>query len=122
MGQHSIPTAITERKLRDRMKRTILQLVCAFCLLFAQQSALTHAVWHAHGDVPVKEDSKHKSSLQDDLCNLHGLFTQVVGGASTAVLHVPASDAVHIHALELQSSCISARLPAPRSRGPPLLS
>jgi hypothetical protein len=104
------------------MKRKILQFVCAFCLLFAQQGALTHAVWHARGDAPVQQDSKHKSSLHGDLCNLHGLFTQVVGGASTTVFHVPAPDAVHVHALELQYLCISARLPAPRSRGPPLLS
>jgi hypothetical protein len=102
------------------MSRKLVQFVCVFMLLFTQQVALTHATWHAHGAAPA-EHGKGKPTLQGDLCSLHGLFSQVLGGAPAAVFHADADDVAVAEAAQLETHCIVARLNRPRSRSPPSL-
>jgi hypothetical protein len=60
-------------------------------LLFAQQAALTHMLWHAQRDARIERlrhstaETKRptKAPHLATLCGLHALFGQVLGGASS---------------------------------------
>jgi hypothetical protein len=103
------------------MKRSILQFVCILGLLFAQQGALMHAIWHVHGTAAQPHDGDQKQSAQGDLCKLHGLFTQVVGGAPAPVVHFSMDDVLNEHIVHLSERRHSVRPLTARSRGPPRL-
>src|SRR3954453_21073441 len=70
--------------------RRFLQTGCIFLLLFAQQAALTHLLWHAQRSARIErlEDStaeaKRPASAPETagLCGLHALLGQVLGAAS----------------------------------------
>jgi hypothetical protein len=104
------------------MKRSILQFICVVCLLFAQQGAFTHAIWHAHGPSAQQHDSQHKPSADGDLCKLHGLFTQVVGTAPGTTVYVASEDALTEHSVDDPQLSRTTKPLTPRSRGPPRLS
>lgn len=103
------------------MKRAFVHLACLFLLLFAQQSALTHAAWHAtHKLPPVQQDGNGKGSFQSGLCNLHVAFSQVLGGVHTAPLGPPAPEDFVEQGERLEySRCVEVRLPF-LSRAPPV--
>ncbi len=77
-------------------RRILLQLILAAALLFAQQAAVTHAIWHAHDRLAghAREsglDGKRQSqgdgefSSQAQLCGFHVALGQVLGGAHGSV-------------------------------------
>ncbi len=70
--------------------RRLLQSACIFLLLFAQQAALTHVLWHAQRAASIERldrstvEAKRPASAPHvaALCGLHALLGQVLGGAS----------------------------------------
>jgi len=96
-----------------------LQFVCIFLLLFAQQSALTHAAWHAHGQQPAQHDSKDKVSFQGSLCDLHVAFSAVLGGAHASPVHHAARECIDERIVHRPHALRVAESPTPLSRGPP---
>jgi hypothetical protein len=104
------------------MKRSILQLACVFCLLFAQHVAFTHATWHAHGAAAAhQQDRNDEGSAERELCTLHGLFGQVVGCAPGIVVQLAVEDPVSERVAYLPQALRPATPLTPRSRGPPSL-
>jgi hypothetical protein len=103
-------------------RRAFLQFVLAALLLFAQQAAVTHAIWHAHGPTPEQQqDSNSKGSFQAGSCEWHGAFCQVLGG-------VPSGSGSHAEQHGSAEQAAAPALPsvatlslAPLSRGPPAL-
>ena len=103
------------------MQRVVLRLACIILLLFAQQSALTHAAWHAKQTAPLEQENSGKA-VHGGLCDLHHAFSQVLGGVQAAM----SVCFVHARAVDLQYPClyspgILALLP-PLCRGPPSFS
>jgi hypothetical protein len=103
------------------MKRTVLSLFYVLAMLFAQQTALTHASWHVPGRAPAQEQQSHqgKVSFHSALCDFHGSFAQVLGGAHGSVVHCNDRDVIAHSAVEHARAHPALKLPAPRSRGPP---
>ena len=99
------------------MKRTLLQLACVLLLLFAQQSALTHAAWHAHERHPAQQDSD--VSFQGGLCDLHIAFGAVLGGANAAPPQHPLPDRLDQHIAQRPPAHAVVTPLTPRSRAPP---
>jgi hypothetical protein len=102
-------------------RRAFLQFVLAALLLFAQQAAVTHAIWHAHGPTPEQHEDNGKGSFHAGSCDWHSAFCQVLGAVpsgspSHAERHGPAEQAA---APALPR--VAALSPAPLSRGPPAL-
>jgi len=91
-------------------------------LLFAQQTALTHAAWHAtHESPPAQQDGKGKGSFQSGLCNQHFAFSQVLSGAHAASPAPPAPEHfVDQGKQQHYSHCVQVLLPF-SSRAPPIL-
>lgn len=102
------------------MKRVFLKLACIFLLLFAQQSALTHAAWHAHGQPPVEHDSKDKASFQGGLCDLHAAFSQVLGGVQAIPVRHSVRNGVAERVTQRPRLCGFVETLTPLSRGPPV--
>ena len=82
-------------------RRNALHILCAFLLLFAQQGALTHSVWHLGDHLPAQGHHEHAGATHDDgdaghssqssLCDLHFALGSVLGGncASPALVSLP---------------------------------
>lgn len=120
-------------RTRSDFKRGLLQLGCIIALLFAQHTALTHAIWHAHEDLPAQfhtdsgpihdhpASDDGRPSPQSGLCDFDVVFGEVLGGALGPCLHFVAVDP----GAEREARSLSARLsvePVPAlSRGPPAL-
>ena len=103
--------------------RSAAHLVCAWLLLFAQQGALEHAVSHLGHDAPLSvADHVDNGALGSDACDLHALFCQVLTTASVFPAAFAVQIAVSPAAIELPDSLCQPEEPAPRSRGPPVLS
>jgi hypothetical protein len=102
------------------------RFVCVFLLLFAQQSALAHAAWHAYTHTPWQDEQDHEdqddASFQGKLCGLDGAFCQVLGGAQASAVHhaLPQGSAETI--AYRPHACVVPELHIPLSRGPPVLS
>ena len=107
--------------------RRLLQSACIFLLLFAQQAALTHVLWHALRSAPVQSVERSAPEVKRQtgaphiaaLCGFHALLGQVLGGASGnarghAETFVTGESPQH-HARELAHQDFLA----PLSRGPP---
>lgn len=91
-------------------------------LLVAQQGAFVHAAWHAHEGTPAHHEKQQgDDSFQSELCTLHGLLSQVLGGTETADFCHAVSPAT----AETISYVPAARplldLLVPFSRAPPVL-
>jgi hypothetical protein len=107
--------------------RRLVQLGCIFLLLFAQQVALTHAIWHAHGgnssDVttPVAAHPDHGRPGVSTVCAFDAAFGQVLGavsgGGSVSVPRVSAPETP----LQSFRALASRDFLHPLSRGPPPL-
>ena len=69
--------------------RRLLQTGCILLLLFAQQAALTHLLWHAQRAVAAERLDRTGVQAKRDtgklhvaaLCGLHALLGQVLGAA-----------------------------------------
>ena len=102
-------------------KRRFTPLVYVFLLLFAQQSAFTHAVWHAQAHPPAHYQDNSDASFQGELCGLHGAFTQVLGGVQPADKYPPRRQ-IDDETIEHRSgACVTLELHVPLCRGPPIL-
>jgi hypothetical protein len=107
--------------------RRSMQLACIFLLLFAQQAAFTHALWHAQRQLPsahvelstVYVSQQPRTADVALLCAFDVAVSQVLGGVlsgSDAALHTPAmAETPH----RLARSAPFSHFPAPLSRGPP---
>jgi hypothetical protein len=110
--------------------RPLMQLGCIFLLLYTQQIALTHTLWHAAGadDAHVEHSAREHghdgdgdSDAQRALCTYHLAFDTLLGGhnGSIAVLLFPAHGCAP--ALLPGSSLVAAEAVPAVSRGPPIL-
>ena len=105
-----------------------MQLCCIFLLLFAQQSALTHAMWHAFGG-SAKYAQKAGAASQPApqsrdaaLCAFDAAYGQALGaalGGAPADVPAPLADVATSHS---KYSSTTPLFLAPLSRGPPALS
>ena len=73
------------------MRRALLHFACAFLLLNAQVSALTHSVWHLHDHFPAHAHHDHAAagphhgeddapSPQAELCDFHAALGSLFAG------------------------------------------
>jgi hypothetical protein len=90
-------------------------------LLFAQQAALAHAVWHQRAASTTQDLDVDKASLQMGECDLHGVFAQVLGGACVNASDVSVPRLPNSNSAATFQPRIKPDLPAHRSRGPPVL-
>jgi len=113
------------------MRRRVFHYLCVFLLLFAQQSAIAHASWHAGGGAHQGEttalgssaDAGHETPIAaESLCDFDLAFGQVLGGSHGAA--TPAAFvAVVVEGLpDLSTPRLRAAALSPKSRGPPVLS
>ena len=101
----------------DMTRRCAVQLLYILLLLFAQQTAYSHAAWHAgeHSQQHRKSDA----SFHGKLCGLHGVFCEVLGGiqGSSAGAFIAVSPA---SVTEWRAEvALVLPLQSPLSRGPP---
>jgi hypothetical protein len=101
--------------------RNLVRILCILALLFAQQAALTHAAWHA-GEQTAGQERRHDASFQDKLCDLHGVFCQVLGALPKAAAILPTMHPAHIVACSATAGCVVTALHTPPSRAPPFAS
>ena len=106
-----------------------MQLGCIFLLLFAQQAALTHAVWHAHQQFPTEHPgSVQVAAVPDDgaagfsgACAFDAALGQMLGAAPCGnpppLVALASGDA----ARSGRYAFVTSEFLAPRSRGPPAL-
>ncbi len=94
-------------------------------LLFAQHTALAHAVWHGLDSTPAHHEHSHETPESDgrSLCTFDAAMGQVLGGGApvTACVFYAQSSAVALVDPGLRV-VLAARFLAPLSRGPPALS
>lgn len=114
------------------MKRTLLHLACAFLLLNAQLSALTHSVWHLHDYLPAHEHHDNAGaahehgggeapSSQAELCLFHAALGSVFAGgcAGKPVLGTAADSSWLANSTAVWRVAQAVTLPP--SRAPPVL-
>lgn len=99
------------------LKRTLLTVLYALLLMTAQQSALTHAAWHAGGEAPAHQDGK--GTAPDNLCDLHHACAQVLGGVQGALPPCTVYTPTHVLTAAPSLPGGAARFLAPLCRGPP---
>lgn len=104
------------------MRRVALNLAFVALLLVAQQIALTHAAWHVSHDAQNQSQNKDGSHSQKDLCQLHGLFAQVVGSGPGAHFDFVVSDVLPHHFTASDERFETRHALVTRCRGPPVLS
>jgi len=111
---------------RSSVNRGLIQVLCAL-VLFAQQAALTHLVWHAaaehsaQGEVEARAHDQTPAPKLAGLCTYDAAFGQVLGGAVAAVPAAAPAPAVTQAALHPHGAYTAADALTPRSRGPPVL-
>jgi hypothetical protein len=102
------------------MSRNRIALALALLLVFAQQGALLHELGHVYrtGAPALKNDA----TLPDGkMCETCLAFAQAANPASGTTFVPPVVAAVRHASPDPHYSIIAARVPAPRSRGPPVL-
>lgn len=130
---------MTDSRLLGISLRSIaLRWALAALLLFAQQTALTHALSHAGGHAhksvatlhqPAHEASAHAGDDESagraavsEQCAFDLVYSQVLGGMFAGyTLHVAATDPVAHAVIVVQSRGTTASVPYD-SRGPPVIS
>jgi hypothetical protein len=113
------------------MRRVFLHFACAFLLLSAQFTALSHSVWHLHDQLPAH--GQHHQDAADDggdgkttspqakLCVLHAaLGSLFAGGCGTQLTFAPA-DPADRPATSVADRQLARSAPTPPSRAPPVL-
>jgi hypothetical protein len=112
---------------RNRMRR-LMQLGCILLLLFAQQAALTHALWHSHagGSAHVHQDTHadrgHGDRVPDavNLCAFDAALGQVLGAAPSGHHDRIAAASGAETPVGRQHAPVLQDFLAPHSRGPPV--
>jgi hypothetical protein len=104
------------------MKRSRwVDVICIVLLLYAQQQALVHAVWHQALPSSIQHTDPSEASFGSAVCDFDGVFAQVLGaaGVSACRLSLPPL------AVSAPNACLQSRAesdpPACRSRGPPFV-
>ena len=102
------------------MSRNRIVLALALLLVFAQQGAILHELGHVYrtGAPALKNDP---TLLDGKLCETCLAFAQAANPASGTTYVPPIVAAVRHVSPEPRYSIIAAGVPAPRSRGPPVL-
>jgi hypothetical protein len=84
------------------MRRALLHFACAFLLVSAQLSALTHSIWHLHDYLPAQVHHDHAGAVHDhggdegpssqaELCAFHAALGSLFeGGCATQTTLAPA--------------------------------
>jgi hypothetical protein len=107
------------------LKGRLFIAACALLLLFAQHTALAHALWHALDNTPSQHEHSNETpkSAGGSLCTFHAVIGQVLGGGapvSACVVYAQSIDVTPVH--PTLRVVLAARFLAPLSRGPPALS
>jgi hypothetical protein len=112
-----------------RRLRLTMQLLCIALLLFAQQAALAHAVWHAHQKIP--HGQHEQASAQEPrgslgrevsaICALDVVLGEVLGAVPCGGHAVQLRSDSHSVTASGRSVDAAFRFLAPLSRGPPSL-
>lgn len=100
-------------------RQVAARVLLVLAVLLAQHAALAHELWHA-GGVPSSQDSK--SPLGKNLCHLHDLLGNVLGGVSVAKLPLALLSFSDVGFFAVNYRTAGTRPLAPQSRGPPALS
>ena len=114
------------------MKRAALHFACAFLLLSAQLTALTHSVWHLHDYLPAHAHHDHTGtapepgggevpSPQAELCIFHAAFGSLFAGGCAAQPAVAAAGFFDWFAIPPAAWHIAQAALTPPSRAPPVL-
>jgi hypothetical protein len=100
------------------LSRTWRLLVVA-ALLFAQQLALGHQVWHASGTSLAAAEAAGEPAKSNPLCDQHAALKAVLGALNgSSSLPLVADPAPHLSLpVEIPAACLAAL--SPSSRGPP---
>ena len=111
-------------------KRIALHFLCAFLLLFAQQGALTHQVWHLHDYLPAHEHNDHAGAAHDndkspssqaELCIFHAALGSLFAGGCTGQPAIAAAGLSDWLATSPAAWRVAQSTATPPSRAPPVL-
>jgi hypothetical protein len=114
------------------MRRAFLHFACAFLLLSAQLSALTHSVWHLHDYLPAHAHHDHTGaaqhngndetpSSQAELCLFHAALGSLFAGGCAKKPVVEAAGLSSWLATSPAVWRIAQSAVVPPSRAPPVL-
>lgn len=111
------------------MRRVFLHLACAFLLLSAQLTAVTHSVWHlgdslpahAHHDDTAYDGGDGNTSSQAELCVFHAAFSSLFGGGCAGQLSFAPADPSDRPAISIADRHLARSALTPPSRAPPVL-
>ena len=114
------------------MRRVFLHFACAFLLLFAQVTALTHSVWHLHDRFPAQghdgyagvvdgHGDDRQPSSQAELCAFHAAFSGLFAGGCAARLAFAPADSSAWPAISIADRLAARSALTPPSRAPPVL-
>jgi hypothetical protein len=115
------------------MKRALLHFACAFLLLSAQLSALTHSVWHLRDFLPEHEHHEHHGpiapghggdeapSSQAELCIFHAALGSLFAGGCAGNPVVETAGPSGWLASSPAVWRVAQRTATPPSRAPPVL-
>ena len=106
--------------------RTCMRLWCVVLLLFAQQTALTHATWHAAQAHQAQEasahahaDDTHDHRFGSELCIYHLAFCDVTGGSCGSGAQPWASESAPVRHPSGAIARLSIEAVPATCRGPP---
>jgi hypothetical protein len=113
------------------MRRAFLHLGCAFLLLSAQLTALTHSVWHLHHSTPAyaqeagsgaaPQGGDESPSPQAELCVFHAAFSGLFAAGCSAPLAFLSADLPDWPATSIADALSGRSALTPPSRAPPVL-
>lgn len=114
------------------MKRAFLHFACAFLLVSAQLTALTHSVWHLHDFLPAHGQHDHTGAAHDDgsgeipspqaeLCVFHAAFGSLSAGGCAGQSAVAADTFSDWFASPPAVAHHAQAAVVPPSRAPPVL-
>ena len=112
--------------------RRLVYSWCALLLLFGQQTAFTHAIWHVgDGHAPQTEHAwpvaEHAAGHErgegsvPELCAFHDVFAETLSGCASAALQITDVPAAQVRIERAAAARTKAEVIAAVSRGPPSL-
>jgi hypothetical protein len=114
------------------MRRAFLHFACAFLLLSAQLSALTHSVWHLHDYLPAHAHPNHAGAALDhnddktpsseaELCVFHAALGNLFAGGCASKPVIEAASLSSWLATSPAAWRVAQTVTLPPSRAPPVL-
>jgi hypothetical protein len=114
------------------VKRIFLHLACAFLLLSAQVTALTHSVWHLHDHLPAQGQHDGAGAVeghgddglpspQAELCVFHAALGSLFAGGCGAQLTFATAGLPGWPSIPTADLRIARSALTPPSRAPPVL-